>query len=186
MKIEFYFIISLFFILNCSFFLPDKIHNDQVLNIEKEIPGYYMGKKFFFNRYHEFMGFSNVEKECKLKSELSISCIETFILKNSQIKKIYCFNFNYNQTNEILINYIPECNNKKNFFSSLFKTYNKVRGGGFFILSYDSEPLKKIEFPVSYYYIRSSNDNKFYYEEKHYYLLFWEIGKEITIWEKIN
>lgn len=186
MKIVIYLLIVLSLILNCSFFLPDRINNDRVFNMEQEIPGYYTGKKFFFNRYHEFMGFSIAQKECELKNELSVQCMETFLLKNSQIKKIYCINFNYNQMNEILIYYFPECDSKNNVFSSLFKSYNKVRGGGFFVLSYDSEPLKQMGFPVSYYYTRSSNDNKFYYEEKNYYLLFWEIGKEITIWEKIN
>ncbi len=184
MKIE-YNLFIIVFILNCSFFPPQKINNDHILNLEEEIPGIFIGKKFFFNRYLEFMGFSNVEKECELKNESSILCKETFLLKNHEIKKIYCINFNYNN-NDIEIDYYPECTKRKFLFSAFLKSYNKVRGAGFYILSYDSEPLNQMVFPISYYYTRSSKDKKFYFEEKHYYLFFWQIGKEITIWEKIH
>jgi hypothetical protein len=182
MKLKTIFILTIF--LNyCSLFPPISLKEESLLNVEEEIPGNYKGVKFFFNRYGELTKSVLTKKECSLLSLNKISCIENYLWDNQEINKEYCYFYQYRNPYDIYLKYSSNCKNESNLITFLFSEYNKIRPGGFILISSDIEPLKQSKFFVSIYYIRSIQ-NKYYYEEKNYYFLFWKIGKEITLWEK--
>ncbi|GIX42852.1 MAG: hypothetical protein KatS3mg129_2585 [Leptospiraceae bacterium] len=174
----------LFFLNHCSFFPPINIYNDSMFIIENEIPGTYKGIKFFFNRYNELTVSTNAIKTCKNIDAQHIQCIENYNIKEKKRNKEYCFFYEYHNPYNVSLNYLSNCKNYSNFTNYLFSDYNKIRGGGFILITYDQEPLENQTLPISLYYVRGIK-NKYYYEEKKYYFLFWQIGKEITIWEKL-
>ncbi len=167
--------IFIIFIQNCLYIPPQKIKDDEFLDLEKEIIGIFSGYKFFFNKNHQLMGYSKSDRKCTLLQDF-IECNEEYHLNNYKINKEFCYYFDSHQY-EVWINYDPLCNNKIE--------KEKIRGGGFFVLSSDEEPLQKKIYPILYYFIRGEK-NHIYYEEKNFEFFFFSIGKEITILEKIS
>jgi len=184
MKKNLFILTVLILLESCSLFPPIYLNKESFFVIEEEITGTFRGTKFFFNRYNELTGISRAEKNCNLTQEHYIQCKERYQYKGREVQKEYCFFYQYNTSYELMIEYLYDCKKQEDFFLSLFSNYNKIRGAGFNIISYDNEPLNNKKFPISFYYIRGIQ-NQSYFEEKNYYLFLWQIGKELTIWEKM-
>lgn len=184
MKKNFIFLLYLFFFSNCFFFRPYKINSLEILIPEKDLVGEFKGIRFFFNRFNENQGFSEVYKKCQLKTNNQIFCEETYNLHNRNIKQNYCLLFEYQSSTEIYLKFFSHCLENKNYLQNLY-TEEKIRGGGFMLYSWERDPNNSHKIYLSSFYFSKGNGN-FFYEEKKYFLIIFLIGKEITIWEKLQ
>lgn len=184
MKKKLFFLISSLFFSNCFFFPPYKINELEILIPEKDIVGEFKGVRFFFNRFNENQGFSEVYKKCHLENNNKIFCEETYHFRNQLIKETYCLFFEYQSSTEIYLKFFSRCLENKNYLQNLYPK-EKIRGGGFILYGLGNDPIYREKiYPMSIYF--SKGKDNFFYEEKKYFLLILFIGKEITIWERLN
>lgn len=158
------------------------MNREQMLVIEEELVGNFKGIRFYLNRFLENQAFCIVQKKCFLENDTTIRCIENYSLKDQQIKREYCFFYEYKTSANVSIEYRYDCGKRKNLLQNLFGK-EKLRGGGFMLYTQDQDPLNSNKKYFVEFYITKGN-NEIFYQQKKYYFLFFFIGSETTIWEK--